>query len=454
MNALTTRQQQQLMLSLYKTNFMMKQMVRMTVNPIVGQSGFRMTADPNTPTIQRILDTYCQFNRLDSQHEQREITRSYINTGEMCFLIAPMHDTWYTQRLPATLIRQTLVDPMNPFEVIGVVLEPEYFYNVQYIYKTLNVNEKRLSHEAMRLRQQWPYSCLYFANNEDDDIEEALDWEVSWQYGKQMPYDVQEWLKKQRRGSPFFITSSDVVNQLIDILWNLLDKVKSQTVFNWDFTIVTNDPDFDSSVAKVQTWQTAIGQPEANTAIYHDETVQVKPVTAAADSGNFRQFWDMFQEAASLAGNIMPFDLGRGGDVNLATAKAQGGPTVEFRTAIQGDQEQMLLAHAQYVITQKAAQGAIPSEEWNQVKDDRQYGVTVISPEIGKKEREPAARTLKTYAEALAILQRTGRWTSESISKAGVKLAKELADVELEMISQEEEVLELPEEPPESCVFL
>ena len=57
--------------------------------------------------------------------------------GELCYLAAPYLDTWYLVRCPSRLIRQTVLDPLNPSQIIGVLLEPGYFGGKAFFYKTI-----------------------------------------------------------------------------------------------------------------------------------------------------------------------------------------------------------------------------------------------------------------------------------------------------------------------------
>jgi len=453
----TPRQKQQIMLHLFSVNFISAQLTIMTVNPIIGMTGITYTAQEDTPTIEEIVAEYLDYNELDNREEQRALVRSYINTGEVCLLSAPYDTTHFTQRVPSVLIRQTFVDPMNPYKVIGVLLEPYYFDQTYYIYKTIT-DERRLSQEAKDLRKNWIDGCYFFANYESDDVEEASGWATFPEklFPKQSSYDTLAWIRKQRRGTPLFFRSSDLFNHLVDTLWQMLDKVKNWNMFNYDFEIATGEDDLDRSLAKVQAWQTQIGTPTYNSAFYHDDKVKMTPVSFPMQSFDLKRVLDMMLQVSGIGANVTPYDLGDQ-HTTFATAKAQGNPTEQFRVAIQGTTEDMYYTQFVHILKKAEQQGQIPREELQALKelsykDRKRYGVKVISPEIGNKDLLSRAQAWKTDSETLKLYQEMGLWTVESLAKAGAQLSRQIAEVEIDPLS-DEELTALTEPVPEEMLI-
>ena len=368
---LTTQDRQKLMAWLYQTNIVTKAIMRQTINPIVGMTGFSYQSPPNTPTCEKILDRYRSFNRLDRRPEQRNIVRQYLNSGEMIELAAPFQDTWYTVRCPSLLVRQTLLDPYNFQEVIGLMLEPDYFSGKTYIYKTIT-DETRLSPQALAIRSRIEHSCFYWANFEHDEMEDAPGWTITPDFDKFLDgfgVDAQEWIMKQRRGEPFFSTWIDLFNHLVDTLWSMLDRTKSWGAFNYKFQVNTNDPDIVSSMKKVKQWQDAIGTPEMNSAIYIDQNIDVQPMSFPMQSADIKQLLDVMLQVTGMSANAASYDLGANLNTTYATSKSQGSPQENFQIAVQGDVEDMFLDQYRFVLQDAAKKGRIPKQELKQFYD-------------------------------------------------------------------------------------
>lgn len=368
-SALTSMQKQQLMWWLYKTNIATKSIVRLVSNPIIGDTGFSIKAPESMPETQKVIDEYFRFNRLSVRREQRRHLRGYINTGELCFLTAPYANTWYSVYCSSLLIRHVLLDPLNFEEVIAVVLESDFMHGQTYMYKTIT-DDSRLSEPARIIRKSLPYSCFFMANFEHDEVETTT---ISFEnikisqelqaLGKKYDFDTWQWLQTQRRGEPFFATWADLFNQLIEVLWAMLDKTKSWGAFNYHFEIDTKVPDFDSSVAKVQQWQDAIGTPDMNSAIYTDQSVKVNPMNFPMQSNDIQKILDTLLQVTGMSGNVTPYDLGANLSHAFATARAQGGPQEAFQVSLQSDMEDYYMEHADFVASDAARLGLIPQEE-------------------------------------------------------------------------------------------
>lgn len=364
---LTTVQKQQLMGWLYKTNIATKSIVRIVSDPIVGNTGFTFLCRDDTPTIKQVVSRYQTFNTLHRKKTQRERVKHYVNTGEICVLTAPYLDTWYSVRCPSCLIRQTLLDPYNFQEIIGVVLEPGILGDQPIFYKTIT-DESRLSSVALKLREYMPYSCFYWANFEHDSIEDAPGWNVPSQIDKLLPQSlsgIYDWSRMQRRGEPFFATWSDLFNQLVEVLWSLLDKTKSWGAFNYNFQVDTTREatNFNESIAVVKQWRDAIGTPDMNTAIYTDQTVDIKPMNFPMQSNDMKKVMDLMFQLTGLSGNVAPYDLGANLNTTYATTRSQGGPQQQFSITIQTDIEDMLLDEYTYILHDAVQRGTIPQEE-------------------------------------------------------------------------------------------
>jgi hypothetical protein len=364
---LTVNQQQQLMLWLYMTNFMCRDIVRLVVDPVVGK-GFGVSFHDETPTIQEIVTRYQTFNLLDQRNVQKALTRSYINTGEVLLLTAPYQDTWYTVHCPSLLIYQTLLDPLNPMQIIGILLQPDYFNGQMFFYKTIT-NESRLSAEAKAIRAQWAHSCFYFYNNEIDEFWDAPGWEIPAKIAASLPEGSENWNRRQRRGTPFFYCWSDLYNHLVEVLWAFMDKSKSWGNFNWHFQVQTDEEDFDKSVMKVQQWQDAIGTPAMNAAIYTDERLNVSPLSFPMHSADIQKILDIMLQMSGLSANIPMYDLGSTQHTPFATAKAQGSPKEQFTQSIQTDKEEMYLYQYKHVLQDAEQSGRIPRKELEALKN-------------------------------------------------------------------------------------
>jgi hypothetical protein len=366
LSRLTPLEQQTLMNWLYKTNFVCQDMVRMVVNPVVGQ-GFGVQYVNDTPTIQRIVDRYRTFNKLHTRTEIKALTRSYVLTGEALQLAAPYGDTWFTVHAPSILIHQTLLDPRNPQEIIGVLLKSDG-YTPGVTYKTA-IDESRLSPEALAMRRQWPNWCFYLYNDEVDEILDAPNWIYTDDLDRLLPDDCAGWTRKQRRGTPMFYAWSDLFNQLVEVLWAFLDKSKSYGAWNYKFQINTGVTDFAESVQKVKLWQDAIGTPELNSAIYTDHNVDVQPMAFNMYSADMERILDVMLQMSGMSANIPMYDMGSTQHTPYATAKAQGSPKEQFLVSVQTDIEEFLEAQYTFVLADAQRRGQIPREELQRVQE-------------------------------------------------------------------------------------
>ena len=434
---LTIRQQQQLMLFLYQTNFICREIVRLVVDPVVGK-GIRVIGSDETPTIQEILLRYFSFNRLYKRKEQKKIVRSYINTGEVLFLTAPYLDTWFTVPCSSLLIRQTILDPANPDEVIGVVLEPGVYAGVPIFYRTVT-DETRLSPQALQIRAQIPKTnyCYYFYNDELDLLVDTPTGEIPLpsQHG---PFDFDSLARKQRRGTPFFNCWADLYNHLVEALWAMLDKAKSRGAWNYQFTVKTDEKDFDESVKKVKLWKDTIGTPTLNTAIFTDENVAINPVTFPMQSQDIQGVLDVMLQVTGQSANVPLYDLGSTKNTPYATAREQGSPKEQFQQSIQIDTEEMLLSQAEHIIRQAIQRGQIPKQELEAVRGIDHYGLTTTSPELKTVDN---AKTVQTYQDGITTLTSIlahGLHQPKSIADAMTKLTEEALNVTIEAYSPEE----------------
>jgi hypothetical protein len=350
-------------------------------------------------------------------------------------LTAPYKNTWYSVRCPSFLIRQTLLDPLNFQEVIGVVLEGGVFGERPIFYKTIT-NEARLSKVALQLRALMPFSCFYFANFEHDLIEDAPGWVMQTQFDKLIPTNTlsaYEWSRLQRRGEPFFATWGDLFNQLVEVLWAMLDKTKSWGAFNYKFQIDTSREasNIEESVAIVKRWQDAIGTPDMNSAVYTDQTVDVQPMSFPMQSTDIKEIMDLMFQLTGLSGNVPPHELGANLNTTFATARTQGGPQQQFSINIQTDIEDMLVAEYTNVIKSAIISGIIPREEVRYIEELHDYGIKILSPEISKKDIGENSAAYKTYVESLLQIMGAGLHTPESIAVSLSQISKELAGVDV-----------------------
>jgi hypothetical protein len=358
---LTPLQRQTLMLWLYQTNPVCKDLVRLVVDPVIGK-GFSVDVPDDKPSIQKAINEYQLFNGFNGRKLQKNVIRSYINTGETLHLTAPFNNTWYTVRVSSTLIEQTVLDPFNPATIIAVILSNDMFGKV-YVYKTVT-DESRLSAPALFFRKFCPYYCFYDYNDEHDQIEYAASFPVlDIPFKSELPKEWNEWGQQQRRGEPFFTTWSDLFDHLVKTLWALLDKSKSWGAYNYHFVVQTDEDDYDDSARKVQTWQTAVGTPQMNEAIWTDERVEVKPMSFPMQSNDIQGIMDVMLQFSGQSSHTPMYDLGSTQHTPFATAKAQGNPKEQFMQSIQTDGEEIFLNQYNFVIDQEVKQGRIPRKE-------------------------------------------------------------------------------------------
>lgn len=368
-SSLTALQKQQLMWWLYKTNLATKSIVRLVVNPIIGDTGISITVPETMPETQGIIDEYFDFNRFSIRKEQRKHLTGYVNAGELCFLTAPYEQTQFSVYCPAALIKHVLLDPLNFEEPIAIVLESDYLGSNTYMYKIIT-DERRLSEPARIIRSSIEHSCFYDANFEHDEVEtvavslEGIEISGSLRaLGDQYGFDVWQWMQTQRRGEPHFATWADVFNQLVEVMWAMFNRSKMLAAFNYHFEIDTKETDFDASAAKVAEWQEAIGTPEMNSAIYTDANVKVNPMSFPMQSNDIKKILDTMLQMTGLAGNIAPYDLGANLNSTFATARAQGSPQEAFQVVLQSDIEDFYADQTAYVLEQAYQAGMIPQEE-------------------------------------------------------------------------------------------
>jgi hypothetical protein len=435
----------------------MKAMLRMTINPIVGMSGFDVQYADDDSKVRTVVDRYRTFNRQHKRPEQRNIVRQYLNTGEECILTAPYADTWFSVRCPSLLIRQVLHDPLNFQEPIAILLQSSFLDGKLYLYKTIT-NEDRLSEPARIIRKTIPYSCWYWANFEHDEPEpvSGLLYEDRVApnlaaLGKQYGFNPLDWLQYQRRGEPAFATWSDFFTHLADTLWAMLDKIKSYGAFHTVWQVETGEDDVTASIAKVQEWQQAVFKngvaPEMNSHLWVGENVDVKPLTYPMQSTDIEKILNVMLQVTGMSGNIAPYDLGANANQAQATSKEQGSPQEHFQIAVQGDVEDMFLDQYVYVTEDAITKGRISR---NDVKDVNPltYGMEITSPEISKKDKGAQAETCKTAVEVMGVLLQQGLHDERTIANGEAKLVQELLGVDIETLSDEEiAALRMPAEP-------
>ena len=373
---LSSLQKRQLMWWLYKVNIAAKSTTRLTLNPVIGNTGIGLSFSDKTPTIKQVVSRYMTFNRLHRPKHQRRFVRGYMNTGELCFLTAPFQDTWYSVYCPALLIRHVLLDPLNPEELLAVVLESSYLETDKtYLYKIIT-DESRLSEPAQQIRKTIPYSCFYWANFEHDEVEQTTypiaEKQISPNLSalaKQYGFDALQWLQCERRGEPFFGAWSDLFDTMVDIIWALFDKTKSWGAFHTWFQVKTNEPEFEKSVAKVKLWQQSIGTPDMNSMIYTDESIDLKPMSYPMQSNDIKKVIDTLFQLTGLAGNVATYDLGANLNTTYATTRSQGSPQEQFEMWIQGDMEDTYLDQARFVTWDAVQKNQIPREELEALRD-------------------------------------------------------------------------------------
>jgi hypothetical protein len=88
------------------------------------------------------------------------------------------------------------------------------------------------------------------------------------------------------------------------------------------------------------------------------------------------------------------------------------------------------------------------------VRGQPRFRYTLLSPEISKQDMGQATTALKTFTEAWAQLHAQQLFTEDSLAAGTQKMAKELLDIELELIPEQERIevqtqKMLPESPTE-----
>ena len=418
---LTATDKQLLMLWLYQSNPVTKNLVRKCVDAMIGE-GVSVTVPDDAPQAQAFLADYLAFNGLAQRVAQKDMARGYVNTGEICYLTAPHRETLYSVRCSSAMIRQTILDPLNPFEIIGVQLNGGA-YEADLIY-TRVMDDTRLSQPAKALRASWDAACVarnrpvqwcfYQGHFDHDRVDAAPSGGVA---------------EYQRRGEPLFLTWGDLMNQFMDTLWVYLDRAKSLGLFNFHFQVDTGmQGDFDASIEQVNLWREAIGTPAPNTAIYTDKSVTIQPMSFTPNAGDMQRVNDLMLQMIGLASDTPLYDMGSAQQSPYATANAQGLPQETFWQSIQADIEDAWRDHAWQVLRYGYETGKIPAREWEML---RAASLTITSPELRKKNSDAAAATFLTQVTALEKVLTWGIHDPASVAQAVIQLAQEGLNVTL-----------------------
>lgn len=424
---LPIRAKQLLMLDLYADkNLFLERFIDFLVNPIIGRQGLIIDVDENAPETKNVFHRFTKLNKLDVPRKQRGYVRDYLLTGEVCLLKVPnvRRNTFQLIQIAAPVIRQTIVDPGNYTQVIGV--EQEIGQNSTIMHKVI-CDEDVLTPEAMSLRQHMKFECYLFQN-------------LKRSYPTASPYARDLLHKYELRGEPFLINSADLLQALVSYLWKTLDKMDAWNLFNYKFTVETSGTEAEDVQEELDEWAAYLGKPEPNSAIYlPKDLVTMEPVSFPMQSADLGQFYRMVRNATAWHGATRETAMGEG-EVRYASNAAPGvsEPSVETKEILQRDQEDFFAEMYDDIGRDAVQRGEIPARELKE-KDPPEFKYSIISNEISKVSQIEPTEAFAKLSDTAIKLQQQGMATPASLHRSVMQKAKELLGLDLEEPEQASE---------------
>lgn len=418
---------QQLMIALYDTNLYVEHLTNRLINPLLGKTGFTALVPTTAPATKDVLDAFWEFDELNDIQQQERIVRDFLIVGEVFDLIAPCGESFYTAPLLPSLVEQTVTDPHNYHNIVGVKQNEGMG---AYRYHPLVLTERRLSQRALELRESWRqaggYDCLFLQNLKKTAPIPGNTLE---------PYEMY-----QKRGEPFLATSADLFRQLVDYLWTSLDRAQALNTFNWGFGVEMPERVLRGTQAEqeayIARWKQHVGTPKPNTAFFYPKNV-LEPHPFSFPSGvasAMEGLFKMMRNTAGWSAASRDEDMGDS-DSRFASMKSPGmtNPTIETLVMLQKKVEAFHQRRAQYVLEKKAADGMIPRSEYETVRGKPRFQFAISSPEISKQDFGVAATTMNAFVQGWSAIAGRGVYTIESLIAGEQKMTKELYGIELEV---------------------
>ena len=430
---------QGVMLYLYDGNMYVEELTNRVVRSVLGKSGFVPTCETAGTVTEDVIQDFWELNDLDQLETQERLIRDYLIIGEVCELVGACGESFLLAPLLPQTIAQTVLDPKNYHKVIGVRQQTGILDTT--CHKVIT-QERALTREALQKRRAWHYSCFLWQNIKKTAPIPAA--------------GFSEDERLQKRGEPFLFSSSDLFQHLVNYLWTSIDRAQALNTFNWGFKI-SGEGTSAKKRERAKYWKTEIGTPSPNSAFFYTDEIEPHPFAfpagvASAVEGLFK----LMRDTAGWAASARNEDMGDN-DAKYASMKQPGmtNPSVDTLVNIQIKCAQYHTKRLNYILTQKWEQGKIPKGEVDMVRGRPRFRFRLLSPEISKQDMGQATAALKTFEDAWEPLHARKLFTVDSLAAAEQKMVKELLDVELEIVPEDElDALKLqPQalpEPPEN----
>lgn len=423
------------MLHLYDTNFYVELLTNRTINPILGTTGVVPVCEPDS-VVKGIVDDFWTLNELDTLDAQERTLRDFLILGEVFDLVAPHDGSFLMSPVLSQTVSQTVLDPANYHQIIGVKRLVGAFED--YDYNPIVTNERRLSHQAKSLREEWLYPQMdKGARRQHCDVHAFL-WQNLKKTAPIPAPSVMSFEQLQKRGEPMMFTASDLFKATLDYLWTSIDRIKALNTFNWMFKLRTPEDQrltTDEKIDIVTKWKRKIGTPKPNSAIFFSDEFDVTPANFPAGvASGIEGLYKVLRNTSGWAGNSRDEDMGDS-DSRFASMRQPGitNPTVETLQNVQTKNISYRRRQLNYILHRKYDEGVIPNREVVMVRGKPTFQLEFHAPKISTQDIAQAMSALKTFEESWGLLRQQGRYTPESLDAGEQKIINELMSIDLEV---------------------
>lgn len=216
------------------------------------------------------------------------------------------------------------------------------------------------------------------------------------------------------RGRPESLALIDWLDRYDQMFFDILEHSALLKDIVWDLLVNGGD---DVTLNK-QARNFMAAQNQSGKVFAHNEKVTANPLNPDLKGADWASLSDTVLNLISGGSRYPVYMLGSGGDANLATATAQGGPTYRGFKTKQGVVQRLLVRILRFVIDQAVAAGRLPErvevldEDGNQKIDRHGQPITALArkafsiamPEISTRDTASAAASFAGLVNAVVAL--------------------------------------------------
>jgi hypothetical protein len=317
-NQVTTERARELATHLWDTNLLANRLIELPVAYLLAE-GVRLecTGDEG----QALLDRHWHdpINRWDEKLPGR--VRDLSLSGEQCWpVFVSLAGNVRVAYLDPAQIDDTIPDPGNPEEVIGVKTKPDINGNA-HTYRTIREgdDEDLYTEKALALRKAMDGQCMYVAINR---------------------------LPSRTRGKSDLLASIDWLDAYDEFLFNEISRTGQLRAFTWDVTL----KGADESVVKKRLAE--IKPPEPGSVNVHNDAEEWEPKSPTLNAADTNEAARMFRGHALGGATVPEHWFGTADNVNKSTGDSMTAPTLKVLTMRQRELTNVLQSLGRYVLIQ------------------------------------------------------------------------------------------------------